>query len=190
MNLPNKLTLSRIFMIPIFIAVFYIKVIPYNMLISAFIFLLAAFTDFLDGKIARKYNLVTTFGKFLDPIADKILVATALILLLVPKNGYNLMTEYGAIAVSVILARELMISGFRLVAASKGKTISADLAGKIKTFVTDIAIVVLLISAQFIGTGFGNAVNLAGIILLAISTVLTVYSGVLCLIKNKEVLKD
>ena len=82
MNLPNKLTILRIIMIPIFVAVFYVTAIPYNFIISAGIFALAAFTDFLDGYIARKYNLVTSFGKFLDPLADKVLVSTALIVML------------------------------------------------------------------------------------------------------------
>ena len=106
MNLPTKLTLLRIILIPAFVAVFFIRQIPYNYVISAGIFVLAAFTDFLDGKIARKYNLVTDLGKFLDPIADKVLVSTALIVLLVPPAGAGILPNafYPAVLVAVIMA--------------------------------------------------------------------------------------
>ena len=127
MNLPNKLTILRIVMIPIFVVCFYVTAIPVNFVISAVIFALAAAPDFLDGYIARKYNLVTDFGKFLDPIADKVLVSTALIVLL------GVLPWYSAIMVALIMARELIVSGFRLVAAGKGMVIAADKSGKIKT---------------------------------------------------------
>ena len=110
MNLPNKLTISRVIMIPIFVALFFIDAIPYHFALSAVVFALACVTDFLDGHIARKYNLVTNLGKFLDPIADKILVSTALIIMLVPVGGVTLLPFYASIAVALILARELMIS--------------------------------------------------------------------------------
>ena len=127
MNLPNKLTILRLIMIPLFVAAFYITALPYNYLISAIIFVLAALTDFLDGYIARKYNLVTNLGKFLDPIADKVLVSTALIVMLLPMVGeMAILPFYGAIAVAIILARELIVSGFRIVAASNGKVLAAD----------------------------------------------------------------
>jgi CDP-diacylglycerol--glycerol-3-phosphate 3-phosphatidyltransferase len=186
MNLPNKLTVLRIIMIPLFVAVFYISAIPYNYIISAGIFALAAFTDFLDGFIARKYNLVTDFGKFLDPIADKVLVSTALIVMLLPYGSLEILPWYGAICVAVIMARELIVSGFRLIAAGKGKVIAADKSGKIKTFLTDIAIVVLLVSASLIESF--AILNLIGRILLYVSTALTVYSGIECLVKNKGVI--
>lgn len=176
-------------MIPLFAAVFYITVIPYNFAISAGIFALAALTDFLDGYIARKYNLVTDFGKFLDPIADKVLVSTALILLLVPPEGIEILPWYSAIFVAVILARELIISGFRLVAAGKGMVIAADKSGKIKTFVTDIAIIALLVAAEITPAVF-DAANIVGTALLAFATLLTVISGIECFVKNKGVLKD
>ena len=124
MNLPNKLTILRIIMIPIFVAVFYVTAIPYNFIISAGIFALAAFTDFLDGYIARKYNLVTSFGKFLDPIADKVLVSTALIVMLCPPAGVAIAPWHASILVATILARELIVSGFRLVAAGKSIVIA------------------------------------------------------------------
>ncbi len=192
MNLPNKLTLLRIFLIPVFVAVFYLTIIPYNLIISAVVFALAAFTDFLDGYIARKYKLVTDLGKFLDPIADKVLVSTALIVILIPPQNFNILpinAWYVAVMVAIIMARELIVSAFRLIAASKGKVIAADKSGKLKTFFTDVAIVEILVAGQFSVVGFGVA-NLVGIILLAISTLLTIYSGIECFVKNKGVISN
>lgn len=189
MNTPNKLTILRIVMIPIFVALFYITAIPCNFIISAVIFIIAAATDFLDGYIARKYKLVTNFGKFLDPIADKVLVSTALIVMLVPPLGIQILPWYASIMVSLILARELIISGFRLVAAGQGQVIAADKSGKLKTFFTDISIVAILVFAQITPLVF-DITNIIGVILLGISTLLTVVSGVECIVKNKAVLKD
>ena len=190
MNLPNKLTILRIIMIPIFVLVFYLKEIPYNYVISAVIFTLAALTDFLDGYIARKYNLVTNLGKFLDPIADKVLVSTALIIMLLPRVGENqIVPYYGAIAVAIILARELIVSGFRIVAASNGKVLAADKSGKIKTFVQDICIVVLLVGADLMPNLY-SVMNIIGLSILALATLLTIISGIECVAKNLEVLKD
>ena len=190
MNLPNKLTITRIIMIPVFVALFYLTVIPGNFYIAAGIFALAAATDFLDGYIARKYNLVTDLGKFLDPIADKVLVSTALIVLLVPPVGIVLMPWYASIFVAVILARELIVSGFRLVAAGKGQVISADKSGKFKTFFTDVSIILLLISAGIEPLYEMNTVNLIGFIFLGVSTLLTIVSGIEMMVKNSSVLKD
>ncbi|MDY6367987.1 MAG: CDP-diacylglycerol--glycerol-3-phosphate 3-phosphatidyltransferase [Clostridia bacterium] len=187
MNLPNKLTLLRIFMIPVFVAVFYLEVIPMNFAVAAFIFALAAFTDFLDGHIARKYNMVTDLGKFLDPIADKVLVSSALIIMLLPL-GSVILPWYAGIAVAVILARELIVSGFRMVAASKNMVLAADMTGKIKTFTQDIAIIVLLVGASF-NAGLYTPTNIVGLVLLGISAVLTIVSGTLYIVRNKSVLK-
>ena len=190
MNLPNKLTLTRILMIPLFVAVFFIDGIPFNYVFSAGIFALAAFTDFLDGHIARKYNLVTNLGKFLDPIADKVLVSTALIVMLVTMpNGDLIMPFYASIGVAIVLARELAVSGFRMVAASKGAVLAADWSGKIKTFVQDISIIVLLVGVEINSTPY-SIVNLIGLILFGIAVVLTIISGAECIIKNRAVLKD
>ena len=186
MNLPNKLTILRICMIPLFVLTFYLTVIPFNFIISAVIFVLASMTDFLDGYIARKNNLVTDFGKFLDPIADKVLVSTALIILLVPPINVTILPWYSSIMVALIIARELMISGFRLVAAGKGKVIAADKSGKIKTFITDIAITYILVVAQF----NLSILNLIGVILLGVSTLLTIISGIECLVKNKQIIQS
>ena len=123
MNLPNKITLTRIFLIPVFTAVFFLTVIPYNYFIACLIFIVAACTDFIDGHIARKYNLVTNLGKFLDPIADKVLFSTALICMLVKPDIILAMwaAEWvmivNGICVAVILARELIVRGFRMVAS-------------------------------------------------------------------------
>ena len=189
MNLPNKLTIIRICMIPLFVAVFFLDVIPYNFVISAAIFALAAFTDFLDGHIARKRNLVTNLGKFLDPIADKVLVSTALIIMLVPVGAVLIMPWFASIAVAVILARELIVSGFRIVAASKNVVLAADKSGKIKTFIQDIAIIVLLVGADINPIPY-SITNVIGLALLGVATLLTIYSGIECLIKNSAVLKD
>lgn len=189
MNLPNKITLARIFMIPVFAVMFYLTAVPYNFVISAVIFTIAAFTDFLDGYIARKYHLVTDMGKFLDPIADKVLVSTALILCLVLPSGQVFFPEYAFIApvcVALILARELIVSGFRLVASGKNMVIAADWSGKIKTFFTDVTIIVMLISLQF----SIDWITITAVIMLVLSTLLTVYSGAECIIKNRAVLKE
>ena len=190
MNLPNKLTIIRIIMIPIFVATFYLTIIPYNYVISAAIFAIAAFTDFLDGYIARKYKLVTNLGKFLDPIADKVLVSTALIIMLLPLPGESqIIPFYGAIAVAIILARELIVSGFRIVAASNGKVLAADKSGKVKTFLQDVSVLVLLVGAD-LTPGLFNGLNLVGLIMLALATILTIVSGTECIVKNIDVLKE
>ena len=189
MNLPTKLTILRLVMIPLFVAVYFISAIPFNFLISAVIFVLAALTDFLDGYIARKYNMVTDLGKFLDPIADKVLVSTAVIVMLVPVGNTLIIPPLGSIAVAIILARELVVSGFRMVAASKGMVIAADKSGKVKTFVQDVAIAVLLAGADIM-PGLYSVINVIGFVLLAVATILTIVSGIECIVKNKAVLKD
>lgn len=189
MNLPIKLTVLRIVMIPLFVAVFFITAIPYRFLISAVIFAIAAFTDFLDGYIARKYNMVTDLGKFLDPIADKVLVSTALIVMLVAGDGEPIIPFYGAIAVAIILARELIVSGFRMVAASKGAVLAADKSGKIKTFFQDMAIIVLLAGKDFMPETY-STINIIGLVLLGIAALLTIYSGTECIVKNRKILQE
>ena len=192
MNLPNKLTILRIVMIPVFMAFFFLTMIPYNYFIAAIVFVLAAATDFLDGYIARKYHLVTNLGKFLDPIADKVLVSTALILMLTVDA---ILPPLFSIAVAVILARELIVSGFRMVAASRGLVLAADKIGKVKTVFQDLAIFVLLAGYDFFGVFDSspdsvNPINVAGLVLLVIAAVLTIWSGVSYLVKNREVLKE
>lgn len=198
MNLPNKISLTRICMIPVFVAVFFLDgVLPYNYIIAAAIFALAACTDFIDGYIARKYKLVTNLGKFLDPIADKVLVSTAMMLLLTLQGqlfftfGENAKAMYiaTAVCICVIMARELIISAFRQIAATRGLVMAADKLGKYKTTFQDISICILMIVPDLSGD-FQNILAWVGISLFAVATVLTVWSGISYVVKNKQVLKD
>lgn len=193
MNLPNKITLSRIFLIPIFGVIFFLDMIPYNYFIAALIFIIASCTDFIDGHIARKYNLVTNLGKFLDPIADKVLVSTALIFVLVKPE--IIMVAWGSwtpifagVCVAVILARELIVSGFRMVAASTGLVLAADKIGKVKTTFQDISIAMLLAGANFFNLlKVSQVINIIGLVCLGIATILTIWSGVSYIVKNRAV---
>lgn len=175
MNLPNKLTILRVVMIPFFIVFLLIPITPYDNWIALAIFIVASITDLLDGKIARKYNLVTNFGKFMDPLADKLLVCSALICLI----------ELGRIPawmVIVIIAREFIISGFRLVASDSGVVIAASYWGKFKTTFQMVAVCLLIADIA--------ALQIVTQIVLWIAVILTVVSLVDYLIKNKEVMKD
>ena len=195
MNLPNKLTISRMVMIPVFIALFYVQFTGHYFVALA-VFAIACLTDLLDGKIARKYNLVTNLGKFLDPIADKVLVLSALVVMLtIPSIFTAGLGSWALIAagcgVALILAREIIVSGFRMVAASTGMVIAADIFGKYKTTTQDIAIVILLIGAgvcELTDHIAGAIINYIGLGFFAISVVLTVVSGINYLVKNREVL--
>ncbi len=197
MNLPNKITLSRILLIPVFAVIFFLDIIPYHYFISAIIFVLAACTDFIDGHIARSRNLVTNLGKFLDPIADKVLVSTAFILLLVRQETLTVLWNadwvliYAGVCVAVILARELIVSGFRMVAASTGLVLAADKVGKVKTTFQDISIAMLLAGADFFGILQASQVlNGIGVVTLGIAAVLTIWSGTGYIVKNKAVFKE
>ena len=199
MNLPNKITLTRIFTIPVFVVFFYLNVMDgWNYLVSAIVFVLAAATDAIDGHIARSRHLVTDLGKFLDPIADKVLVSTALILLLTQDSVFTVSFFEGwgyiaaAICVAVILARELIVSGFRMVAAGKGVVLAADKLGKLKTTFQDIAIALLLASITILGISSeaGEIVALIGLVCFYVCTLLTILSGVNYIVKNKQVLAE
>ncbi len=193
MNLPNKLTVARIVLIPVFIVLFFVE-FPWHTLAAMGVFGLASFTDFLDGHIARKHNLITNLGKFLDPIADKMLVASALIAVCVtppvvdPQKPFYICV---AVFTMLILSRELMVSGFRIVAADKGVVLAADKLGKIKTVLQMISLVLLLpvsdIAAAHEFTG--EIFYYVGFGILAAATVMTIMSGVHYLIKNKAVLE-
>lgn len=198
MNLPNKITLTRIFMIPVFVAVFYCGLLsPWCFLASAIVFLGAALTDALDGHIARSRHLVTDLGKFLDPIADKVLVSTAFIVLLTipaafvvePFGTYGLIVA--GVLIALVLARELIVSGFRIIAAGKHLVLAADKLGKIKTVFQDVSIALLLASMSFMQYGLaGEIIAYIGLACFVICALMTVISGVNYLVKNKEVLKD
>lgn len=197
MNLPNKLTISRMAMIPVFIVFFCVDFTAHYFVALA-VFAIASLTDLFDGKIARKYGLVTNLGKFLDPIADKVLVLSALCLLLArPEIFYGFFGSWTNIVagcgVAIILAREIIVSGFRMVAASAGIVIAADKIGKYKTVMQDAAIIVLIVYAALAELLFDHlAVKIfyyIGLGLFAVAVVLTVISGVYYLVKNREVLK-
>ncbi len=173
MNLPNKLTMGRIFAIPVFIVVF---LMDYR-IAAAVIFILAAVTDMLDGHIARKHNLVTNFGKLMDPLADKLLVMSALIC----------MVEVGDVAgwmVVVILGREFIITGMRQVAAAQGIVIAAGTTGKIKT-ITQMIAIPLLILENWPFTALGIHVPFDQIFLW-IALIMTIVSGAEYIMKNKQ----
>ena len=178
MNLPNKLTILRVIMIPFFVFFLLFKPEEFTYrLIADIIFVLASLTDLLDGKIARKYNLVTNFGKFMDPLADKLLVCSALICIV----SLKLLPAWLAI---IIISREFIISGFRLVAADNGVVIAASMWGKFKTTFQMIMIIVLVLN-------FDNYyMHIFGIILIVVATALTIISLIDYIVKNKDVLKE
>lgn len=194
MNLPNKLTVFRVLMIPVFIVLFFVEFEGHT-LAAALVYVVACFTDFFDGYLARKHNLVTNFGKFVDPIADKMLIACALIAICVtepavaPAHVYKIVV---AVFTMLILSRELMISVFRTVAADKGFVLAADMLGKFKTLVQMMALFALLPVTDFIVWNelAGIVFYYGGFILLALATLLTVVSGIHYIVKNKAVLED
>ena len=195
-NVPNILTFSRIIIIPVFVALFYVHFTAHYFVCWA-LFAIACVTDLFDGAIARKHNLVTNLGKFLDPIADKVLVMTGFILFLtVPSIFTANLSDWAIIVagcgVAVIFARELIVSGFRMVAASSGEVIAADKIGKYKTFAQDLCVGFLLFGEgvmELTDNIFGVVVNLIGVSLFILSVILTVVSGVNYLAKNIHVLK-
>lgn len=192
MNLPNKLSILRIILVPVFAAV-YLLDFSYAPLVSVCIFILAALTDFLDGYIARKKNIITDLGKFLDPVADKLLIGTALFLIAYsqPLKPFWICAVFGA----VIIGRELLISVVRQVAASKGVIIQANIYGKIKTFTQTIALpVVLLLDMKEVIVSASQVVYdvmyIFGYIILGLAVLFTIISGIVYLIQNKSVFKE
>ncbi len=181
MNLPNKLTMFRVILIPFFV---FFLLAPYfegyGNYIAVAIFIIASLTDLLDGKIARKYNLVTNFGKFMDPLADKLLVCSAMICLI----------DLGQLAswiVIIIIAREFIISGFRLVASDNGVVIAASYWGKFKTTFQMLMVIVLMLDITLNQYAW---LHILGVVLTYIALALTVISLVDYIVKNKDVLKE
>ena len=175
MNLPNKLTVLRVITVPFFVFFMLTDVGgPANKWIALILFCVASLTDMLDGKIARKYNLVTNFGKFMDPLADKLLVCSAMICMIE-------MEKLPAWIVIVIIAREFIISGFRLVASDNGIVIAASYWGKFKT-VFQMAMIIVLIA------DFGGVFDIIAQVLIWIALALTIISLIDYVVKNKEVL--
>ncbi|MCL2556547.1 MAG: CDP-diacylglycerol--glycerol-3-phosphate 3-phosphatidyltransferase [Firmicutes bacterium] len=209
MNLPTKLTVMRIILVPIFVLAFIFPVfVPHSLFISGSstasfsgfvalgIFLIACLTDFLDGYLARKLNQVTLLGKFLDPIADKLLVTAALICLIALSALWMLYSVWFAIltiCVIIILSRELLICCFRILAASNNVELSADKLGKSKTVFQMTALIFLIPTMSFVYLrlyDMADIIFLIGIILLLISTILTIISGTNYIVKNRHVFKD
>lgn len=194
MNLPNKLTMARMAAIPFFIACFYLPAwqaftllgaaFEWRYLIAGFIFIMAYVTDTLDGRIARKYNLVTDFGKLMDPIADKLLTAACMIML-IGRGQMSICDFLMPIFTVIVIAREFMISGMRLVAASKGRVMAAGTLGKIKTTLQSVALPMVLIAGPFF-----RAIKVpADFIVLAASVVMTIWSGLDYMLRNRELFK-
>ncbi len=195
MNLPNKLTLGRIILVPLMVAALLID-FPFNNLVALIIFATASITDLLDGKIARKQNLVTDFGKFADPLADKILVLATLLCFV--QNGYC-----DCVAVIIVLFREFSVTSIRLIAASSGEVIAANIWGKAKTvsqmiaviailvmqFILDLANDTDLISAQAESL-MSSAFGIAGEVLVWISTAFAVISGVIYIVQNRKFISE
>ena len=179
MNLANKLTMFRIILIPFFLLALYVLPFPWGRYIGVGLFVVAALTDFADGYIARKYHMITNFGKFMDPLADKMLVGAALIYL----TEVQIVPAWATV---VIISREFLISGCRLIAAEKGQVIAAGFWGKVKTAFTLVALPVLLLPLP-LDYAFLPAMNM---ILIFFMVLLTVLSAADYLAKNKGVLKD
>ena len=196
MNLANKLTIFRILLVPLMVIVPFFNIkgevfgIPYTYLIIDFVFILASITDKLDGYIARTRNQVTTFGKFLDPLADKILVLAAMVMLVE-------MSRLPAWIPIIVLAREFLVSGYRLVAVEKGgKVIAASIWGKLKTVTQMIALILALVDLNPFGAcfsgnlhGFDFILNLLVTILMITQTIATVFSGIDYMKGIKEIMK-
>lgn len=197
MNLPNRLTIFRIILVPLMVIVPFLGIksevlgIPVSYLIIDLIFIIASITDKLDGYIARSRNQVTTFGKFLDPLADKILVLTAMVMLVE-------MDKLPAWIPVIVLAREFIVSGYRLVAVEKGgKVVAASKWGKLKTVTQMIAIILAFIDINAFGecfkgtlTGIPFILNLLVTIMMIIQTIATIFSGYEYLKDGKDLFKD
>ena len=197
MNLANKLTIFRMILVPIMVIIPFLGIynkifgIPLSFIIIDIIFIIASITDKLDGYIARSRNQVTTFGKFLDPIADKILVLAAMIMLV----------EFGKLPAwipIIVLAREFVVSGYRLIAVEKGgKVVAASIWGKLKTVTQMVAIILAFVDINAFGTCFNGSLTGFELILNAIVTIMmiaqtiaTIFSGYEYLKEGKDLLKD
>lgn len=173
MNVPNKLTVARIIMTPVFLAILLLEFLPHRYLIACAVFIIASLTDMLDGQLARKNNQVTTFGKFLDPIADKILVIAAILYFL--KMGIS-----DVWVPMLILTREFIVTSVRLVASGSGKVIAASFWGKAKTVSQMAAIIIILLlqeAAQYALLPAAFPLGIVCEVLLWISTIFTIISG-------------
>ena len=189
MNLPNKLTVLRIILTPLMILLFYFE----QYILAALVFLIAAFTDMLDGKIARKNNLVTTFGKFVDPLADKLINISAIIILSgkICAGGEKWYGVFAIITTVVIVSREIIITSLRALAANEGVVIAADKMGKLKTVLQDIAIVTMFVDEAKIVDKIpfvNELIHWMAFVLLLGALALTIISGINYFTANKEIM--
>lgn len=193
MNLANKLTIIRIFLVPIFLIFIAVKDIPYGTTLATLVFVIAALTDKLDGYIARSRNQITNFGKFMDPLADKLLVTAALVSLV----EFHIIPSWAAI---IIIAREFAVTGLRTVAASDGVVIAASWWGKLKTVIQIIAIILLLLKFNIQSqneftniisntTLLNNLFNFLPELFLYLAVIITIISGIDYFIKNRNAIK-
>ena len=197
MNLPNKLTIFRIILVPIMVIIPFFNIqgeffgIPYTYWILNLIFIIASITVHLDGKIARKRNIITTFGKFADPLADKILVLATMLILVE-------MGKLPAWIPIIVLTREFIVSGYRLIAVQKqGQVIAANIWGKLKTVTQMIAIILMFLDINAYGdfftkklTGYNLVINILSTTVMTISVIATIFSGYEYLKGSKELFKD
>ncbi len=191
MNLPNKLTVARILLVPFFVAALLID-FPLNNLVALALFGAASLTDMFDGKIARKHGLITDFGKFADPLADKILVISALLC-------FVQLGLCDCVAVIVVLFREFVVTSIRLIAAAKGKVIAANMWGKVKTVTQIVAIVCVLVMQTVLDLGglgvqlpaaLPSVFTVIGKVLIWISTFFAVLSGVVYVAQNRQFISE
>lgn len=206
MNTPNAITLTRICMIPLIVFFYLADFIPYGRLVATILFVLACVTDFLDGYIARKYNKVTTLGKFFDSIADKMLVMTGFILIITQSiigSSVVFPNWLGIVCVIIILAREFIVSALRQLAASKGTILAADMGGKVKA-TAQFVIITLYMALAFVETefldyssvvqsGVPTAIAITRFVLMLCligTTFLTIYTGAGYIIRNRKLFKD
>lgn len=185
MNLPNRLTVIRFILAPVFMILLVVD-FPWHYFVAMLVFILASFTDFLDGKIAREQNLVTDFGKFLDPIADKMITTAAFLAFTYLKIGYGIVW-----ITFIVLLREFVIASVRLTAAGNGKVVAANMWGKVKTVVQMVAIILTLflcfVAETFaVPTVIKNAFEIICTVVLWVSAVLTFASGISYIIENKK----
>ena len=196
MTLPNKLTMFRIVLIPLMVVVAYVPFfssvnvgcLSLANLINVIIFTVASLTDFLDGWIARKYNLVTTFGKFADPLADKLLVVSAMVVLCTQLQGTEFSWFIPGWVIIAILCREFIVSGIRLVAVERGNVIAAGFLGKLKTATTMVAIIFLfLYQIEFNGIAVFGYI---GAVMMYLALIFTILSGIEYFWKNRKVILE
>lgn len=188
MNTPNKLTVLRIILVPILVAVLLLDFIPHRLLIALVIFAIASITDYFDGKLARKNGMITSFGKFADPLADKILVISTFLCFI--ELGF-----ISSIPVIIVLFREFAVTSVRLVAATSGKVVAANMWGKAKTVSQIIAVIITLVTEYLVSLtnpvgALALAANIVVQTVIWISVVLTVISGVIYLKDNFEFIKE